>query len=462
MTSQVAIFDLDTALLHRSPLPLLAEALTEVDPVGGAIGGALQALYRAADPISGPVLTPAVLRGVLRRTSGRGDQLKAAGLHAASKLAELVAPYAKIEMDEHRQAGRRLVLTSVAPLDLVQPTGDKLGFDATIASGPPNARPVWGRGKLIAVREWASANGASLKRSHAYAGSIHDASLLAEVGHPTAVDPDPRLASLAWLRGWPTRSFDVPPGVLKIAGQELQAWMRPFGRPELVPNARFEFSGLEHIPSSGPAIVVGNHRSYFDAAALSLAIVQRGRSARFLGKREVFDAPIVGPVARWLGGIRVDRGTGSDEPLMAAARALAAGELIMLMPQGTIPRGPAFFEPELRGRWGAARLAAMTKVPVIPVGLWGTEKVWPRNSRLPHLVAANRPLVTVRAGPEVELFHQDPDEDTKRIMSAIADLLPPEARERRRPTPEELARTYPPGYKGDPDREQERRPGSDR
>jgi putative phosphoserine phosphatase/1-acylglycerol-3-phosphate O-acyltransferase len=312
------------------------------------------------------------------------------------------------------------------------------------------------------VRDWASANGASLKRSHAYAGSIHDAALLAEVGHPTAVDPDPRLGFLAWLRGWPTCSYDVPPGVLKVAGRELQEWMRPFGRPGLVPNARFKFSDLEHIPSSGPAIVVANHRSYFDTVALSLAIVQRGRSARFLGKREVFDAPIVGPAARWLGGIRVDRGTGSDEPLMAAAKALSAGEVIMLMPQGTIPRGKAFFEPELRGRWGAARLAAMTKAPVIPIGLWGTEKVWPRSSRLPQLSASDRPLVTVQAGPEVELFHQDPDEDTKRIMSAIVDLLPSEARDRRAPTPEELARTYPPGYQGDPDGEHERRPGSDR
>ena len=79
---------------------------------------------------------------------------------------------------------------------------------------------------------------------------------------------------------------------------------------------------------------------------------------RFLGKKEVFDAPIVGDLATAMGGIRVDRGTGSDEPLQAAADALAAGELVAIMPQGTIPRGPAFFDPELKGRWGAARLAA--------------------------------------------------------------------------------------------------------
>ena len=110
---------------------------------------------------------------------------------------------------------------------------------------------------------------------------------------------------------------------------------------------------------------------------MAVAIAKTGRPVRFLGKKEVFDAPIIGQIATAMGGIRVERGTGSDEPLQAAAAALAAGEMVAIMPQGTIPRGLAFFDPVLKGRWGAARLAAMTKVPVIPVGLWGTERVWP-------------------------------------------------------------------------------------
>src|SRR5215207_7885082 len=118
--------------------------------------------------------------------------------------------------------------------------------------------------------------------------------------------------------------------------------------------------GIDHIPSAGPAILVANHRSYFDSVAMSMAIARSGRTVRFLGKKEVFDAPIVGQVAAAMGGIRVDRGTGSDEPLQAAADALAGGEVVAVMPQGTIPRGPAFFDPELKGRWGAARLAAMS------------------------------------------------------------------------------------------------------
>jgi putative phosphoserine phosphatase/1-acylglycerol-3-phosphate O-acyltransferase len=133
----------------------------------------------------------------------------------------------------------------------------------------------------------------------------------------------------------------------------------------------------------------------------------------------------------------------------------------MIAPQGTIPRGPAFFDPELKGRWGVARLAAMTGAPVIPMGLWGTERVWPRNARLPRIDPLHRPLVTVRVGTPVELAHDDPDTDTKRIMAAISDLLPREAHERRTPTEDELRRTYPPGYRGDPDREAERRPGRD-
>jgi putative phosphoserine phosphatase/1-acylglycerol-3-phosphate O-acyltransferase len=132
------------------------------------------------------------------------------------------------------------------------------------------------------------------------------------------------------------------------------------------------------------------------------------------------------------------------------------------MPQGTIPRGPAFFDPELKGRWGAARLAAQTRVPVIPVGLWGTEKVWPRSSRVPDVLnITDPPRITVTVGPEVPLRYEDPDEDTKAIMAAIVELLPPEAREHHEPTGEELARTYPPGWSGDPDAEGERRPGSD-
>jgi putative phosphoserine phosphatase/1-acylglycerol-3-phosphate O-acyltransferase len=225
-----------------------------------------------------------------------------------------------------------------------------------------------------------------------------------------------------------------------------------FARPSLAPYADIEIVGEQRIPATGAAIVVANHRSYFDPTLLGMVIAKRGRTVRFLGKKEVFDVPLVGSLVRAMGGIRVDRGTGSDEPLDAAAAALEGGELVALMPQGTIPRGQAFFDPKLKGRWGAARLAHLTGAPVIPIGIWGTEKVWPRNARVPRLLNVfEPPKVTATVGKRVKLEGVSVEADTKRIMKAIAKQLPPEARHPHAPTDEELLATYPPGWRGDED-----------
>jgi putative phosphoserine phosphatase/1-acylglycerol-3-phosphate O-acyltransferase len=134
-----------------------------------------------------------------------------------------------------------------------------------------------------------------------------------------------------------------------------------------------------------------------------------------------------------------------------------------MMPQGTIPRGPAVFDPVLKGRWGAARLAAMTGAPVVPVGLWGTEKVWPRSSRVPNVLNVVRPpLVTIRVGKPFTVKGNDVDADTRKIMRKIAELLPPEAKVKRKPTADDLARTYPPGKAPTSgEHESDRRPGTD-
>ena len=395
---------------------------------------------------------------------------------AAGELATLLLPGAAKAIEEHRAAGRLLVVATTSPMSFVAPFAELLGFDATVATqweredGPDGevftgrrlGPFVWGRTKADAVAQWADEHGVSLAQSWAYSDSYFDAPLLARVGHPVAVNPDLQLRITATIRGWPVVHFDRSAGVSKILGRELQEWGRPFMRREIItPNARIEFDGLENIPATGPAILVFNHRSYFDPIVMVLVIAKTGRNIRGLGKKEVFDAPIVGRLMAASGGIRVDRGTGSDEPLDAAIAAVEAGELLMIAPEGTIPRGPAFFDPVLKGRWGAARIAAATGAPVIPIGLWGTEKVWPRSSRLAKVSLTDRPLVTVSIGPPVKLSHRSPDADTKRIMKAISAQLPAEARLRRTPTPQELALTYPPGYRGDPDAELDRRPGTD-
>ena len=122
----------------------------------------------------------------------------------------------------------------------------------------------------------------------------------------------------------------------------------------------------------------------------------------------------------------------------------------MILPQGTIPRGPAFFDPQLRGRTGAARLAQATGAPVVPIGIWGTERVWPRSSRVPNVAnLTHPPKVRVRVGRSIDLSGPDAAAETDRLMGAITALLPKEARKKREPTPGELKSTYPAGHQKD-------------
>lgn len=476
-----AIFDLDRTLITGSSSTVFMRHLTEagvaevgtnpiIEPLVEIAQLALKTVYDVAGE-SRLLMQPAKL--AVRAANGWdiGD-VDAASAKAAREIVGMVQPFAQPLIEEHRAEGRLLVLASTSPLAFTTRLAEELGFDAVIGTswGDDGARYtgeldgpfVWGPAKADAVEAWADENDVRLDGSYAYSDSYFDAPLLDLVGHPVAVNPDRRLAVTAAIKGWPVRHLDKSEGVIKVAGREIQEWARPMMRPEIVaPYADISFHDIDKIPADGAAIVVFNHRSYFDPTVMGLLFAKAGRNLRGLGKKEVFDVPIIGRLMRGMGGVRVERSSGSDEPLEAAAKALIGGEVVMMAPEGTIPRGPAFFDPVLKGRWGAARLAAATGAPVIPVGLWGTENVWPRSARLPNLSPIDRPKVSATVGDPVDLGLVDPDADTVAIMAALVDLLPAEARERRTPTEEELMRTFPPGYTGDPNAESDRRPGTD-
>lgn len=470
-----AFFDLDRTLLAGASGEIFSDAMRAAGLVSRHVPGE-KLLYRIFNAVGETLPSMALARQAVTLASGRPRAaVNAAAEDAAGALVDMVQPFAEQVFAQHRAAGRPIVLATTTPYDLVKPFADRLGLDDVIATrygvnadgtydGTIVGPFVWSAGKLAAVQEWAALHDVDLASSYAYSDSVYDTPLLAAVGRPFVVNPDPRMVLMAAARRWPVLNLDVSPGVAKIpvVGLEVQRLTLQLSRPMFFPYARFDVDGSDLVPESGPAILCGNHRSYFDVAAISVMLARTGRTVRFLGKKEVFDAPVVGQIAAGMGGIRVDRGTGSDEPLQAAADALAGGEIVAIMPQGTIPRGPAFFDPVLVGRWGAARLAQMSGAPVVPIGLWGTEKVWPRSARLPNMLnLTDPPEVRVRVGSPVELKHRSLAADTKRIMTAISALLPPEARREYTPTAEELARTYPPGYRGDPAAESDRRPGTD-
>jgi putative phosphoserine phosphatase/1-acylglycerol-3-phosphate O-acyltransferase len=485
-----AFIDLDRTLLSGASGPVITASLRAANLVPQSIPGE-SLLYRLFNTVGETLPSMLLARQGATAMKGKSRRIVLDAVrNAVPELTALVQPFARSLIDRHRAAGDKIVLATTTPYDFVEAFARAMGFDDLIATryavdagglytGELDGRFVWSGGKLAAVSDWCATNAVDIKGSAAYSDSVYDSPLLEAVGRPHAVNPDARLQVLATARRWPILNLDVSPGVVKVPvlGTELQKLALTFARPELIPFAKFSIDGTHHIPASGPAILVGNHRSYFDVFAVSLTVARTGRTVRFLGKKEVFDAPVIGQLAAALGGIRVERGTGSDAPLDAASAALEAGEMVAIMPQGTIPRGRAFFDPVLQGRWGAARLALRTGAPVIPMGLWGTEKVWPRSSQVPMLWnVANPPKVSITVGPEVALRRDgvaagDPatfdaadalaDENTRRMMAAITGLLPPEAREHREPTEAELRAALPSNYTGDPNAEFTRRPGTD-
>ena len=98
----------------------------------------------------------------------------------------------------------------------------------------------------------------SLGDSWAYSDSFYDVPMLSAVRHPVVVNPDPRMLVVALFRRWPVVHLDVPAGVpkLPVVGIEPQKALMPLARPELIPYARFDIAGVEHIPEDGP----GDHR----------------------------------------------------------------------------------------------------------------------------------------------------------------------------------------------------------
>ncbi len=411
MAKSAVFIDLDRTLLGRSSGQALNKALVDegVLPQGRALPGD-KFLYAVNDRLGENLFSMGLVRAAARVAKGwRQSQVQAAGKRAVADLTELVAPFAPQYLEAFRADGHLLVLATTTPADMVTPFAEAMGFDGVIATtyetkdGRYTGRLydgfVWGTGKLKAVRAWCKDESIDLDDCHACSDSVFDIPLLASVGFPHAVNPDPSLTIVATARRWPDRALGPAAGRAESwwGSSRITCCGRSSGRRPS-PTPASTSPGSRTSRRRGPVLLAANHRSYFDVAALALVAARVGRPVRFLGKKEIFDAPVVGIVARSIGGISVDRGHGSDQPLRAAEAALRAGEVVVVLPQGTIPRGSDFFDPELKGRTGTARLAASTGAVVVPIGLWGTEKVWPRSARMPDFTLVRRPPEGHRPG----------------------------------------------------------------
>jgi 1-acyl-sn-glycerol-3-phosphate acyltransferase len=162
-------------------------------------------------------------------------------------------------------------------------------------------------------------------------------------------------------------------------------------------------TGQENIPAEGGAVIAINHVGYLDFALAGTARLPSKRYVRFMAKKEIFDNKIAGPLMRGMHHISVDRSAGSSS-FVAAMRALRAGEFIGIFPEGTI--SVSFEIKEIKS--GAVRLAMGAGVPVIPMIVWGSQRVWtkgvPRNlkrQKVPVTIAIGKPIFFAK-GDDVE------------------------------------------------------------
>lgn len=161
-----------------------------------------------------------------------------------------------------------------------------------------------------------------------------------------------------------------------------------------------DWRGAENIPKSGPAIIASNHISYADVLFLSQFLFLNGRAPRYIGKKSLFDIPLIGRILYAAEQIPVERESGdASKALDHAIASLKVGHLIGVYPEGTLTRDENLWP--MIAKTGLVRLAIITQTPVIPVAAWGPQKVLPPYSKKPHLWP--RTKMTYRAGKAIDL-----------------------------------------------------------
>ena len=180
---------------------------------------------------------------------------------------------------------------------------------------------------------------------------------------------------------------------------------------------RNHVEGSENVPTSGGAVLACTHVSYLDFIFVGLGAYPTRRLVRFMAKKPVFDNKVSGTLMRGMHHIPVDRRAGAGA-YDAALDALKDGELVGMFPEATISR--SFEVKDLKT--GAARLARDAGVPLLPVTVWGTQRLWtkgrPRQFRKQFL---RRGLpITVLVGPPVPM---SPEEDAETITARLAGSL---------------------------------------
>jgi 1-acyl-sn-glycerol-3-phosphate acyltransferase len=208
-----------------------------------------------------------------------------------------------------------------------------------------------------------------------------------------------------------------------VARRRLGFWRRLaviLVKPLMTLMTRRTWSGMAHIPGSGGAIFVANHISHADPLAVAHYIYDAGRWPQFLGKASLFRIPVLGPFLSAVRQIPVHRGTSDAvKALDAAVTAVNHGQTVIIYPEGTTTHDPDLWP--MRGKTGVARLWLATGAPVIPIVMWGPERLFDPRTR--KLRLHPRTPVTVIAGPPLDLSRWQGAEETAATLGEITEAV---------------------------------------
>jgi len=409
-----AYFDLDkTVIAGYSALTLMREQIS-------------QKQLSAVDVLQLFVVSLATLRGSL----GFEDAMKTSALMlegtSESSMRDLAAsayakhwskaiyPEAYELILAHRRRGHRVVIISSATRYQVEPIAEELGINEILCSelelrdglftGELDGRPCWGEGKLNAAEGDAAQHDTDLDHCFFYSDAYEDIPLLERVGHPRALNPDPKLEEHSQENDWPVCHFKSRsrPGIEEFLRTALVwgsfapavtlgaiSWLRSRSIRNaaattfqlwsdlglLLAGIKVEVKGRKHLWSHRPAIFVMNHQSMLDGFVLPSLV--RGEFTA-MGKKEAGSAPLIGNTLEAAGFILFDRGNPEEARAACdrAAEKIREGVSLMIAPEGTRTQGNKL-KPFKKG---AFHIALQTRVPIVPVVIRNATELWPKGS----------------------------------------------------------------------------------
>jgi putative phosphoserine phosphatase/1-acylglycerol-3-phosphate O-acyltransferase len=370
-------------------------------------------------------------------------------------LAHTIYPEARALVAAHLAKGHTVAIISAATPYQVNPIARDLGIDHVMCTrlevekgkftGNIVEPACWGEGKVYAAEQLAEQHKLDLQKSYFYTDSVEDLALLEMVGNPRPMNPDAKLAALAYKNAWPVYRFneDAPTGISELArtglavgslfpavvralidGASNLSWQE--GINALIANTGdlvIAMSGIElvvrgeaNLWDNRPAVFMFNHQSGVD---LFIAAKLIRKDVVGIAKKELQRVPILGQMMSAAGVIFIDRKNRQKaiEALQPAVKALQSGLSVVIFPEGT--RSKSYRLGQFKK--GGFHLAVQAGVPIIPVVVRNAYDAMPKGTTLLKSVAIE--VVVHPAIPTTDWELEDMGKHIREVRQVFLDEL---------------------------------------